>query len=307
MRRLLISSSGGETSAYMTWYLTTQRRNEWDEIVVVFANTGQENEATLEFIRDCDQHFGFNTVWLEAVQFPGERRAPSFTLVDFDTADRSGRVFEAHIAKYGIPNQKFKDCTRSMKRKPIESYAKALGWGSDYTTAIGIRSDEVDRVSTSDERRLYYPLAFEHPKTKSQINSWWVTQPFRLRLRGYQGNCKWCWKKTDRKHLTIMSETPEVYDFPDRMEQQYGLVGPEFLKDPATRESPLPVDYRRTFFRGNRSVSDMKDMYEKKKDTFTPYHDEAQVFDPEMDVGGGCEEQCEPYGPDDYTQEDDYT
>ena len=32
-----------------------------------FANTGQEHEKTLDFIHNCDTHFNFNTVWIEAV------------------------------------------------------------------------------------------------------------------------------------------------------------------------------------------------------------------------------------------------
>jgi hypothetical protein len=34
---------------------------------VVFANTGQEREETLEFVKQCDDHFGFGTVWIEGV------------------------------------------------------------------------------------------------------------------------------------------------------------------------------------------------------------------------------------------------
>src|ERR1700693_4621625 len=61
-RRCLVSFSGGETSAYMTHWLLKQK--PYDEYLVVFANTGQENEATLEFVRQCDEHFGFHTVWI---------------------------------------------------------------------------------------------------------------------------------------------------------------------------------------------------------------------------------------------------
>src|SRR5690606_12191632 len=132
-----------------------------------------------------------------------------------------------------------------------------------------------------------------------QINAWWREQPFRLRLRSYQGNCRWCWKKSMRKHLTLMGESPEIYDFPERMEHEYGLVGPEFRKDPSTRRDPLPSGYRRTFFRENRSVADLRAEYVRRRGSFQPADDEAAVFDEELDVGGGCEESCEVYGEDD--------
>lgn len=45
MTRCLISFSGGETSAYMTQWMLKEKL--YDEYLVVFANTGQENEACL--------------------------------------------------------------------------------------------------------------------------------------------------------------------------------------------------------------------------------------------------------------------
>jgi hypothetical protein len=291
--KLLISFSGGETSAYMTKWILDNWRGRYSEILVVFANTGQENEQTLEFINKCDEHFNFGTVWIEAIQFHNERRAPSFKIVNFKTASRDGAPFEDAIIKYGIPNQKFKDCTRNLKQKPIEAYAKSLGWTlGSYDLAIGIRADEVDRMSmNAHKRRIVYPLIKDNPMTKPKINTWWAAQPFRLQLKGYQGNCKWCWKKSFRKHFTIIEENPEYYDFPRRMEMQYGKIGPEFLKDPTASTT----DYRRTFFRGNKSVDDLFAEYQIKKDTFIRAHDESAVFDPEFDVGAGCEESCEVF------------
>ena len=43
--RCLISFSGGETSAYMLWWLLTHKSDVYD-FVIIFANTGQENEET---------------------------------------------------------------------------------------------------------------------------------------------------------------------------------------------------------------------------------------------------------------------
>ena len=53
MKRLLISFSGGLTSAYMAIKLM-EMRDKWDEIMVVFANTGMEREETLRFVHDVD-------------------------------------------------------------------------------------------------------------------------------------------------------------------------------------------------------------------------------------------------------------
>lgn len=300
-RRMLVSFSGGETSAYMLWYIFNHMKNEYDEIVVVFANTGEENEETLEFVQFVSMLFSIPVVWIEAVIYHGERKSPGFKIVDFETAARKGEPFEEAIKKYGIPNSKFKDCTRNLKLRPIEAYAASLGWKKGaYDTAIGIRADEIDRLSSeAPKRRLVYPLVKRHPMTKPKINFWWSQQPFRLNLKGYQGNCRWCWKKSRRKHLTLMQETPGVFDFPERMERDYALVGPEFQHDPTTRANPLPDGYRRTFFRGNQSVADIRAELTARRGAFVPAHDDAIVFDPDLDVGGACEESCEVYADED--------
>ena len=216
MKRLLLSFSGGETSAYMCkWVIDNMPEVE---VVTVFANTGQENEKTLEFVQACDKEFNLNVVWVEAV-IGGEMEGTSHKIVDFDTANRDGSVFEDMIKKYGIPNLSWKHCTRELKTNAINSYLKSIDWmisrgNMDFIScnrAIGIRADEIDRVKASYiEDKIIYPLAFQHPMTKPMINTFWRDMPFRLGLKGYEGNCKWCWKKSLRKHMTIINEQPEI-------------------------------------------------------------------------------------------------
>jgi len=308
MARLLVSFSGGETSAFMTRKILERWQNKYSEIAIVFANTTEENEATLVFVDLCDRFLfaplGHRVAWIEGEQIHGERKAPRVRVVSFETARREGEAFEDYIRKYGIPNSKFKGCTRGLKRKPIEQYAKTvLGWPlNSYDTAIGIRADEMDRLSNDRvNRRIVYPLVQDWPTTKPNINTWFAAQPFRLQLRGYQGNCRTCWKKSFRKLMTIADENPAAFDFMDRMEREYGHVGAEFLKDPATRQSPLPDGYRRTFFRENKSTRDIFVMLEERRaaGTFNPATDDAMVFDPELDAAGGCgEEKCEVWTED---------
>jgi len=157
--KLNISFSGGRTSAYMTKMIIDNWSDKYD-FIVVFANTGLEHPKTLEFVNNCDKHFGFGTVWVEGVVHYGQRKASTHKIVTFETASRKGEVFEAYIKKYGIPNAAFPQCTRELKLYPMQSYLRSLGINHKHIpTAIGIRSDEKRRVSKSAEvDNIIYPL-----------------------------------------------------------------------------------------------------------------------------------------------------
>jgi hypothetical protein len=220
-KKLLVSFSGGETSAFMAQWLWNNRRDEYD-MIFVFANTGQENEETLDFVRKCGLHFMIPIVWVESKVFHDERKGTTFITTDFWRASRNGEPFEDVIKKYGIPNISTPHCTRELKQNPIRAYAKSIGW-KDYYTAIGIRIDELGRVNTF--KNFIYPLAQKSfkPMTKPQINEWWESQPFRLQLKGYQGNCMTCWKKSDVKLYQIAKENQKAFCFMDKIGHQWIL------------------------------------------------------------------------------------
>lgn len=282
--RLLISFSGGETSALMTKLILERMSDEYNEIVTVFANTGQENEETLRFVDQCDKAFGFNVAWIEAVTSPERGVGPRFKVVDFETAARNGEPFEQVIRKHGIPGPGMPHCSRELKGRPIKRWAREHGWLSGtYELAIGIRTDEIDRMSPNAKaERIIYPLVSRFPHTKPKVNEFWRRQPFRLQLKGYQGNCKWCWKKSLRKHLTIITETPEAYEFPERMERLYPTTGPGHTGEP------------KRFFRDNRTVADLRAMAATER--FAPADDDARQYQPDLldadlDICGS--ESCE--------------
>jgi hypothetical protein len=295
-KKLLVSFSGGETSAYMAQWLWSNKQDEFD-MVFVFANTGQENEETLVFVDQCAKHFGFPVYWIEGISNKKVGVGTTSKVVDFHSADREGKVFESFISVYSIPNQANPQCTRELKAVPINHFArKVLGWSKFYT-AIGIRSDEADRInSRARDLRLIYPLINKDfiPSTKQHVNLFWENQPFRLQLKGYQGNCKWCWKKSLRKLEKIAFEAPEKFDFPIKMEEKYGNYFPEHkveIMNMEGREVPRNI----TFFREKRSA---KQILESAKDhkiiDDSQYRGIQLTIDSnELDLVGG--ESCEVY------------
>lgn len=288
-KKLIISFSGGETSGFMAQWILKHKQDEYD-IVCIFANTGQENEETLEFVEKCDKEFNMNLIWVEAVTNPEFGKGVTHKIVDFKTASRNGEPFEDLIAKMGMPNQNAPFCTRDLKLGPIKSYLRSIGW-KNYWTAIGIRQDEIDRVNPKyKEQLIYYPLVSDMPMTKPMVNFWWNQQDFRLNLKGYQGNCKWCYKKSLNKLLTICVENPEYFDFPKKMEEKYENYVPDTRK-----KYDVPI----RFFRGNRSVNDLFELsklpFKKSENDATIYNWQTSIFDEQLDATNGCEESCEVY------------
>lgn len=253
-KKLLVSFSGGETSAFMAQWLLKNKKEEY-EMCFIFANTGEENEETLTFIERCDKEWGLNVVWVECLVNQEMGKGTTHKVVNYKSASRKGQPFEAVISKYGIPNQMFPHCNREMKLRPIHSYIKnELKW-EHYYTAIGIRYDEVDRMVA--DRSIYnivYPLIEDIKMTKPKINYWWSKQPFRLNLKGYQGNCKTCWKKSKKNLCKIANENPNHFDFMRSMELKYSYFTPEGRKEVLDENgNKAPIH----FFRGNLSVEDI--------------------------------------------------
>lgn len=271
-KKLLISFSGGETSAYLAKWLI-DNKSEIYNMIFVFANTGDEEENTLKFIDLCAKKWNINIVWIEALVNHNERISTSHKIVNFKTASRNREPFIQVIKKYGIPNQNFLHCNREMKLNPIKSYMKSIGW-QKYETAIGIRNDEVDRINKNRKKlRLIYPLITDKPTSKQEISYWWSKQDFRLKLKSYNTNCRTCWKKSDKVLAQIYRENPNYFDFNKEMEQKYGKE-------------------KYTFFRNGRSTEQLIKDLEKINVNPRNYHSEinfqTNLFSDSCDIYSNC-------------------
>jgi hypothetical protein len=216
---------------------------------VVFDNTGKEREKALEFVERCSLEWSVYIHWLEYVwrgsKRPPHRRKrwtereyqnhlrawkksdagkrwkagvqPSHTYreVNYATASRNGEPFEAVTRHRGfVPNIKNRFCTGELKVRTKERFMADQGYSDrdSYVTLIGLRADEPDRIAALKADPQAGSLAFPlHAAgvTKPMVNDWWATMPFRLGLKGYQGNCDLCWHKDIRHIVRTMHEEPE--------------------------------------------------------------------------------------------------
>ena len=279
-KTLFVSFSGGRTSGYMCHWLLENKADEYD-FIFVFANTGQEDDKTLDFVDKCDKAFDLKLTWVEAVVNPEHGKGIRHKVVNYETAARKGEPFEAFIAKSGVPNAAYNQCSERLKALPMEDYRKSLGFNAKHPTAIGIRSDEIDRMSPNAKKNgLIYPLCIWTQVTKADIRHWWAEQDFDLEIPEHYGNCVTCWKKSDRKLLTIAKHDPERFDFFRRMEDEHRRV--------------RAGNKDRVFFRRHRSVEDIIRASKEPFKEFTDHMPELQLgmFDP-IDIEEGCGQGCE--------------
>ena len=213
-----ISFFGGRTSAYMLHQVLQVNQGLPNDAVVCFANTGKEDEKTLEFVRDCSVNWNVPITWIEYQDHddPIER----YKTVNFDTASRNGEPFEAIIRKRQyLPNPVTRFCTTELKIRTMACHLKHLDMFADCTKSelenaswIGLRYDEARRAAKiADKRRI--PL-FTAGVTVQDISDFWAVQPFNLELPTYKGrtlagNCDLCFLKPMNQVATLIAEKPE--------------------------------------------------------------------------------------------------
>lgn len=253
------------------------------DVVILFANTGNEHEKTLEFVHKCAEKvktdFGMDVIWIEAVVHDG-RNGTTCKAVTYESASKDGEPFKSVIAKYGIPNAAYPHCTRETKLQPMTAYLRSIGWESgSYKTAIGIRADEADRMNSNAKKLGFvYPLV-KMGVRKCDVLAWWKQQPFDLEIPEHYGNCVTCWKKTDRKLYTIAQDDATAFEWNAEMENKYGLSGSNKTGEP------------RVFFRKNRSTEQILEAARNfpRSERFV----EGMYSTNELDLGSACGETCE--------------
>lgn len=273
---LAVSFSGGRTSAYMARKIQLSPIAEKQHFI--YMNTGLEDERTLEFVNKCDKEWGLGIVWLEAVFYPEKGKGTKHKIVTFETASRNGEPFYEMVKKYGIPNKSYPHCNRELKLQVFNSWLTDNC--QDASRAIGIRCDEIDRMAANmDEMKIIYPLISKWPTRKGDVLGWWSRQSFDLNIPEHYGNCITCWKKSDKKLLTIALNDPKQFDHFNKME----LIASDLCSNAPNNSG--------VFFRKHRST---KDILQEARSDFEQFSD--KYYNHRNNDLNACSESCDLFG-----------
>jgi len=219
-----ISFSGGRTSGYMLWRILQAHGGTLPaDVVVCFANTGREMEATLRFVHDCATYWNVPVRWLEfrRDRDTGRRYAEE---VGFNSASRDGEPFEMLLEGWKmLPNPVMRFCTTELKIRTMHRWrVQQFGAAIDWLNVVGLRADEPRRVERmrdpgrakkrgDEAKRVAMPLA-DAGIAKADVMAFWAAQNFDLGLKGaWEGNCDGCFLKRAAA-IARMSR-----DYPERM------------------------------------------------------------------------------------------
>lgn len=211
---IIASFSGGRSSAMMLGLLHEHSK---EEIYTIFCNTGMEHPATLDFVRDCADHWGVDA-WLE---YTGRK---TYKIVNYDTASRKGEPFDQLTTdKKYLPNMVARFCTSALKVELIDKHLKEIGI-EDYDMAVGIRGDEPRRLAKMRAKDNYImPLA---DITEQDVSEYWDSMPFDLNLpkaeHNLYSNCTLCFLKGGKIKQSLIREEPELADWWIAQEEKIG-------------------------------------------------------------------------------------
>lgn len=282
-KNIFCSVSAGYSSVMMAIKIKKWHPNH--NIIFAMANTSKEREESLEFMHKCDKHYNLNLKWIEA-EFHEDGVGVTPRVVTFENLKRKGEIFEDGIKKFGIPNVSNKWCNRDLKVVPLKKYADSIFGLNNYSIAVGLRIDEIDRVRKDYKKNnVFYPL-IDNEISKKERNKFWLNEPIKINIPAYKGNCDMCFEKSNRKLMTIIKEDPDKKNWWDEMIKKYGQIS---IQGKTSYNKLLEDNNGQTFYRNYTTIEDLVKLAEQPFSKSTDeYIYENDLFDTEGECGSGC-------------------
>lgn len=281
-KNIFCSVSAGYSSVLMALKIKEWYPNH--NIIFAMANTSKEREESLDFMDKCDIYYNLNLKWIEA-QFHKKGKGVSYNVVNYNDLKRNGEIFEQGIKKFGIPCKINKWCNRDLKIVPLKKFADSVFGLNNYSIAVGLRADEMDRILNNYKtNNVFYPL-LDKGITTSDRNKFWKNQPIKIKIPAFKGNCSMCFEKSNRKLITSIIEEPNIIDWWAEMIKKYSQIS--IIGKPAY--NTYVENGGINFYRQNQSIEDLvklsKQPFSKATDDYIYEND---LFDLEGDCGSGC-------------------
>lgn len=222
----IMNISGGRTSGYLANILKDK------PVEFIFQNTGREREETYEFLNKMTKEWNIKITWLEYT-----KEKPFFKIVDFETANRTGKPFEEIMEKRrAVPNKFKRFCTQELKVKTCRRYMRSRKIKA-WNTLIGFRYDEPNRVRALMKRQVgkiikeycYAPL-YDMVKTIQNVEDFWKNNSFDLNLpllpngKTFGGNCKGCFWHSEYQNAMLCKTHPKDVEWLIKQEEKYGYT-----------------------------------------------------------------------------------
>lgn len=280
---IFCSVSAGYSSVLMAVKIQQWYPNH--NIIFAMANTSKERLESLDFMNECDKLYKLNMKWIEA-EFHDKGVGVTAKVVSYKNLKTNGEIFEAGIKKLGIPSNVNKWCNRDMKLTPLKKYADSVFGLNNYSIAVGLRIDEMDRVRKDyKDNNVFYPL-MDNNISKKERNKFWENQPIKISIPAYKGNCDLCFEKSNRKLMTIIKDEPDTAIWWDSMIKKYSHI-PK-ANSPSYNDL-LKENNGMTFYRGYKTIQDLVKLAEQPFSKATDeYIYENDLFDLEDECGSGC-------------------
>ena len=282
-KNIFCSVSAGYSSVMMAIKI-----KEWypdHNIIFAMANTSKERIESLDFMNECDKLYKLDLKWIEA-EFNEKGIGVTAKVVEYKNLKTKGEIFEDGIKKLGIPSNVNKWCNRDMKLRPLKKYADSVFGLNNYSIAVGLRIDEMDRVRKDyKDNNVFYPL-MDYKISKKERNKFWNNEPIKITIPAYKGNCDLCFEKSNRKLMTIIKEEPDKAIWWDSMIKKYSHIEKE--NSPSYNDL-LKENNGMTFYRGYKTIEDLVKMAQQPFSKATDeYIYENDLFDLEDECGSGC-------------------
>lgn len=261
MKNLLVTVSGGRSSAMMAYHIHTHEKyNDYNKLYV-FANTGMERPETIDFLRNIQDVWGIPLTLIEGTYSNVMGVGVGYKIVDWNELDMEAKAFEGVIMHKnkgdysGLPNQDAPYCSENLKTTPCNKFAKDIFNGEKFIKAVGFRKEDMPkRISwpeIKEDKTRIFPLLTDFPEPIGllELNAWWNRQSFQLGINSKFGNCELCWKKSDNKLVEAIRKGTRFVDWWAKMEEQYGNTAfrgrksiADFVKM-ANQPSTMPIDF----------------------------------------------------------------